>query len=56
VVNEKMVVGRVKSLQIFFPLKTGILAGQQWLTPAILATYEAEVRRIMISGQLWEKS
>jgi hypothetical protein len=28
----------------------------QWLTPAILATWEAEVGRITIQGQLGQKS
>jgi hypothetical protein len=26
-------------------------AGQQWLTPIILVTWEAEIRRIMVQGQ-----
>jgi hypothetical protein len=27
-----------------------IVAGHQWLTPVILATWEAEIRRIMVRG------
>jgi hypothetical protein len=27
------------------------IAGRQWLTPAILATQEAEIRRIMVRSQ-----
>jgi hypothetical protein len=32
-------------------LKTQPLAGRQWLTPVILATQEAEIRRIMVQSQ-----
>jgi hypothetical protein len=31
--------------------KKPIFAGSQWLTPAILATQEAEIRRIMVRNQ-----
>jgi hypothetical protein len=27
-----------------------------WLTPVILVTQEAEIRRIMVRSQLWENS
>jgi hypothetical protein len=29
-------------------IKKGIMAGRQWLTPVILATQEAEIRRITV--------
>jgi hypothetical protein len=32
-------------------LKNYIIVGQQWLMPIILATQEAEIRRIMVPGQ-----
>jgi hypothetical protein len=31
-------------------------AKNQWLMPAILATWEAEIRRITVLGQLGQKS
>jgi hypothetical protein len=31
--------------------KKGYLAGCQWLTPVILATWQAEIRRIVVPGQ-----
>jgi hypothetical protein len=31
--------------------KSSIQAGHQWLTPVILATWEAEIRRITVQGQ-----
>jgi hypothetical protein len=34
--------------------KDHILARHQWLTPVILATQEAEIRRIVIQNQLKE--
>jgi hypothetical protein len=33
------------------PQKTKNRAGCQWLTPVILATQEAEIRRIMVQNQ-----
>jgi hypothetical protein len=33
-----------------------LAAGCQWLTPVILATWEAEIRRIVVPGQTQEKS
>jgi hypothetical protein len=36
--------------------KNHVLAGCQWLTPVILATWEAEIRRIVVPGQTQEKS
>jgi hypothetical protein len=36
--------------QVFTQLKTA-LAGCQWLTPVILATQEAEIRKIMVQSQ-----
>jgi hypothetical protein len=32
------------------------LAGHQWLTPVILATQEAEIRRIVVQSQPQENS
>jgi hypothetical protein len=36
-------------------LRTGALGGHQWLTPLILATWEAEIKRIMIQSQPGQK-
>jgi hypothetical protein len=33
-----------------------IISWEQWLTPIILATWEAEIRRIAVQGQLRQKS
>jgi hypothetical protein len=34
------------------PARThGMMAGHQWLTPIILATQEAEIRKIKVRGQ-----
>jgi hypothetical protein len=35
----------------YFPLKIKYIARHQWLTPEILATQEAEIRRIMVQSQ-----
>jgi hypothetical protein len=35
----------------FFLIETRKLSGCQWLTPAILATQKAEIRRIAVQGQ-----
>jgi hypothetical protein len=35
-------------------IKKKIKAGYQWLTPVILATQEAEIRRIMVGSQPWQ--
>jgi hypothetical protein len=35
-------------LYYFQPLKRRILSGRRWLTPVILATKEAEIRRIAV--------
>jgi hypothetical protein len=32
-------------------IKIKIIAGHQWLMPTILATEEAEIRRIMVQSQ-----
>jgi hypothetical protein len=32
-------------------LKKKVLVGCQWLTPIIIATQEAEIRRIMVQSQ-----
>jgi hypothetical protein len=37
-------------------LKTILLAGCQWLMPVILATQEAEIRRISVQSQLGHNS
>jgi hypothetical protein len=37
--------------QTFSLLKFSIIARHQWLTPVILATQEAEIRRIVIPSQ-----
>jgi hypothetical protein len=34
----------------FQKVKKCILAGHWWLTPVILATWEADIRRIMVQG------
>jgi hypothetical protein len=34
-----------------FSLKKNFRGGHQWLTPIIIATQEAEIRRITIQGQ-----
>jgi hypothetical protein len=36
-------------VEIIFKICAG--AGQQWLMPAILATWEAEIRRMEVPGQ-----
>jgi hypothetical protein len=36
--------------------KSQTLAGCQWLMPVILATQEAEMRRIKVQNQLWANS
>jgi hypothetical protein len=33
-------------------VKVSVLVGSQWLTPVILATQEAEIRRIVVQSQL----
>jgi hypothetical protein len=35
------------------PLKTPFLAGHQWLTPIILVTQEAEIRKIVVQSRPW---
>jgi hypothetical protein len=42
------------SFQLFI-LKIMLRAISWWLTPMILATLKAEVRRIMVQGQSWQK-
>jgi hypothetical protein len=34
--------------------ESGFVTGHQWLTPIILATQEAEIRRIMVQSQTWQ--
>jgi hypothetical protein len=41
-------------VQINLKKKTGCVARCQWLTPVILATQEAEIRRIVIRSQPWQ--
>jgi hypothetical protein len=36
-------------------LKIQLVARYQWLTSIILATREAEIRRIVVQGQPWQK-
>jgi hypothetical protein len=36
--------------KLFFNSLFGKMAKHQWLTPIILATQEAEIRRIMVQG------
>jgi hypothetical protein len=31
-----------------------VLAGHLWLIPVILATWEADIRRITVQGQFWQ--
>jgi hypothetical protein len=35
-------------------IKNTLGAGYQWLTPVILATLEAEIRRISVRSQPWQ--
>jgi hypothetical protein len=37
--------------EVSFLLQMMVSAGCQWLTPVILATQEAEIRRIVVQGQ-----
>jgi hypothetical protein len=37
-----------------FNLKIKATAGHQWLMPVILATQEAEIRRITVQSQPWQ--
>jgi hypothetical protein len=41
---------------IFLLLKISFHTGYRWLTPVILATQEAEIRRIKIRRQPWQNS
>jgi hypothetical protein len=34
----------------YYNPKFGVFAGRQWLPPVILATQEAEIRKIMVHG------
>jgi hypothetical protein len=40
----------------FIILKLEVIAGCWWLTPVILATQEAEIRRIVVQSQPWVNS
>jgi hypothetical protein len=40
-----------KSQRINLKIKNQSLVGHQWLTPEILATQEAEIRRITVQSQ-----
>jgi hypothetical protein len=40
-----------KPFKLFIKLKRFVMAGRQWLTPVILATQEAEIRRIEAQSQ-----
>jgi hypothetical protein len=35
-------------------IKSIAVAGCQWLVPVIIATWEAEIRRITVQGQSWK--
>jgi hypothetical protein len=41
----------IDCILLIYLLKSGNLAGCWWLIPVILATWEAEIRRIMVRGQ-----
>jgi hypothetical protein len=40
----------------FFHLKKQVQVRHLWLTPVILATQEAEIRRLKVRGQPWANS
>jgi hypothetical protein len=43
---------KVVWLRFYICIKTGYFAGCQWFIPVILATQEAEIRRLMVQSQL----
>jgi hypothetical protein len=50
----KGLVGQVRKLRLKNNREPA--AGCQWLTPVILATQEAEMKRIMVQSHPWENS
>jgi hypothetical protein len=41
-----------QTISVFSPFSMMLKVGYQWLMPVILASWEAEIRRIMVQGQL----
>jgi hypothetical protein len=42
-------------INVFPSIKTTAKAECQWLTPVMLAILEAEIRRIMVQSQPWQR-